>query len=451
MRYASVCSGVEAASLAWHHLGWEPVWFAEIEKFPSQVLKHRFPDVPNLGDMTKLNDNTIFQNTDFDLLVGGTPCQPFSVAGLRAGLADERGNLALEFCRILLAKRPKYFVWENVPGVLSSNKGEDFATLLQAFRECGYCCAYRVLDAKYFGVPQRRRRVFVVGCLGNDWRPPAEILFEPESLSGDYPKGGKQGQETTGDARKRPQIVGTTVIDRAAFNQGTNALYDPYIALDETNPCLIKRGPNAVSYGIPGNWIGRKPENGGNAVEPMEELSPCQTKTDRHAVAHGFRTVAFGKYDDDGTASTMKRQDYKNATGLAVHCFKEQGGCEGGGKGYMGKEEVYTISTSQDQAITYAFDETQITSPTNASIPRPNECHTLSKNGRPPTLLRPVVRRLTPLECERLMGFPDNWTNIPGASDTARYAACGNSMAVPVMKWIGERIHKVNKKYEQQI
>ena len=180
MNYLSVCSGVEAATVAWHKLGWNPVAFSEIEKFPSEVLAHHYPSVPNLGDMSNYKEWN-FGKQSVDLVVGGTPCQSFSVAGLRKGMEDPRGNLALTFCAILDKFRPKWFVWENVPGVLSSNKGRDFGSFLGAVAELGYGASYRVLDAQNFGVPQRRRRVFVVGHLG-DWRPTAEVLFEPESM-----------------------------------------------------------------------------------------------------------------------------------------------------------------------------------------------------------------------------------------------------------------------------
>ena len=156
MKYGSVCSGIEAASVAWHYLGWEAQWYSEIEHFPSEVLKHRFPDVPNLGDMTQLTSNPTFNEKSIDLLVGGTPCQSFSVAGLRGGLADPRGNLMLTFLALADTKKPKWIVWENVPGVLSSNGGRDFATFLTALGNIGYGFAYRVLDAQHFGVAQRR-------------------------------------------------------------------------------------------------------------------------------------------------------------------------------------------------------------------------------------------------------------------------------------------------------
>jgi DNA (cytosine-5)-methyltransferase 1 len=180
MRFLSVCSGIEAASVAWNPLGWEASAFAEIEPFPCAVLAHHYPEVPNRGDMTKFEEWPI---EPIDLLCGGTPCQSFSVAGLRKGLDDPRGNLMLTFGAIAARHRPRWLVWENVPGVLSSNGGGDFGTFLGMLGQLGYGFAYRVLDAQYFGVPQRRRRVFVVGCLG-DWRSAAAVLFERHSVSG---------------------------------------------------------------------------------------------------------------------------------------------------------------------------------------------------------------------------------------------------------------------------
>ena len=203
MKYLSVCSGIEAASVAWHPLGWTPVAFAEIEKFPSAVLAHRYPSVPNLGDMTKFKD---WPDAAIDVLVGGTPCQSFSVAGLRQGLADPRGNLCLTFLAIADKYRPEWLLWENVPGVLSSDGGRDFGAFLGGLGQLGYGWSYRVLDAQYvrvdgFGraVPQRRRRVFVVGNL-RDWRRSAAVLFERESLHGNTAPRRETGQGTSGYA-----------------------------------------------------------------------------------------------------------------------------------------------------------------------------------------------------------------------------------------------------------
>ena len=194
MRYLSVCSGIEAASVAWHNLGWTHVAFSEIEKFPSAVLAHHYPNVPNWGDMTKFKE---WPDANINVLVGGTPCQSFSVAGLRKGLDDPRGNLMLTFLAIADRYRPKWVVWENVPGVLSSNGGRDFASLLRGMAELGYGFSYRILDAQYFGVAQRRRRVFVVGHLGN-WQRAAAVLFERQSLSGNPAPSRKARKGTAG-------------------------------------------------------------------------------------------------------------------------------------------------------------------------------------------------------------------------------------------------------------
>lgn len=180
MKYLSLCSGIEAATVAWSCFDWEPVAFSEIEPFPCSVLAHHYPSVPNLGDMTKIDAGAI---DAADILVAGTPCQSFSPAGLRRGLEDTRGNLALRFMQIAGLMRPKWVVWENVPGVLRTNGGRDFGSILGALVELGYGVAYRVLDAQFFGVPQRRRRVYVVGCLG-DWSAPVRVLFDEEGGGG---------------------------------------------------------------------------------------------------------------------------------------------------------------------------------------------------------------------------------------------------------------------------
>ncbi len=196
VRYLSVCSGIEAASVAWEPLGWEPAAFAEVEKFPSAVLAHHWPQVPNLGDMTR---HESWNLGAIDLLVGGTPCQSFSVAGLRKGLHDPRGGLMLTFLEIAQRQRPRWIVWENVPGVLSSHGGRDFGAFLGALGALGYGWAYRVLDAQWFGVAQRRRRVFVVGCLG-DGAAAATVLFESESVQRNPAPSREKGQGVAADA-----------------------------------------------------------------------------------------------------------------------------------------------------------------------------------------------------------------------------------------------------------
>jgi len=414
MKYGSCFSGIEAASVAWHPLGWEAQWFSEIEPFPSAVLAHRFPNVPNLGDITQIHNDERFEKSTIDLLVGGSPCQSFSVAGLRKGLADPRGNLMLTFLSVAERKKPHWIVWENVPGVLSSNGGRDFASFLTALAELGYGFAYRILDAQYFGVAQRRRRVFVVGYLG-DWRPAAAVLFERHSLSG-HPAPRREKREgiaagsegSTGESRKSIVMASgqanaeiredngcTTlnciheapiVIDRAAFNQGVNAQYDSRIEEGETMSPLVAKGPHGVA-----------------------------------------------------------------------HTFKVRGGCEGVGKGYLGQDEAaFTISTGQDQMIAQplAVDCYNQTINENTSQTIGSSASDVNHYGA--VLHSMAIRRLTPTECERLQGFPDSWTQIPYRNkpadqcpDGPRYKACGNSMAVPVMRWIGERINLVENLLNQ--
>lgn len=212
MRYLSLFSGIEAASVAWGPLGWEPVCFAELDEFPRAVLAERYPEVPNVGDVTKMNWKK-YRNK-VDLVVGGSPCQSFSIAGKREGLQGESG-LMFEYIRAVREIRPRWFLWENVPGALSSENGEAFRQLLSEMDKLGYGLAWRVLDAQFFGVAQRRRRLFLVGRLGAC--PPVEVLAEPESLRGDYPSSREKREAIAAAARRRASCAGFK------FNQGTGA------------------------------------------------------------------------------------------------------------------------------------------------------------------------------------------------------------------------------------
>lgn len=299
MTYLSVCSGIEAASVAWKRLGWQAAGFAEIEPFPCELLKQKYPHVKNYGDITQYENWDIGQ---FDVLVGGTPCQSFSIAGKRGGTNDIRGRLMYAYLGIVEKYKPRWVVWENVPGVLSSNSGYDFATFVAGLEECGYGWAYRVLDAQYFGVPQQRRRVFVIGHIDYRTYLASKVLFEPESVRGDITSRAEAKKETSGAIGK------------------------------------------SINY---------------------------------------FRRGGNYKYHVDEKSSTLR-------------------------------------CTAANDCFDLILD-----------------------NGR-------KIRRLTPVECERLQGFPDNWTRISwrGKSadqcpDTPRYKAIGNSMAVPVMRWIGERIKRI--------
>ena len=426
-----MCSGIEAASVAWESLGWTPVAFAEIERFPSKVLAHHFPGVPNLGDMTKFREWDIDRGA-VDLIVGGTPCQSFSVAGLRKGLEDPRGNIALTFLGMVDHFKPEWVIWENVPGVLSSSGGRDFGSFLGALGQLGYGFAYRVLDAQYFGVPQRRRRVFVVAHSSGDSRRAAEVLFEPESLRGNPTKSRASGQETA-----------------QCLTTGTGCRYDPNtetlipVMYDHHPNDSRVSGPVDVSPTVAARWG----TGGGNtplvqqtfrksrraqSTEDFETwVSDDVTNTlncfdvgdvrSTDLVVQAFNHQSGGDMrgiDPRPTAQLQRQQ--QTAVMIPAHTFKIRGlghytGTNGGvakpgtgGSGYMGQDEkAYTIATSQDQHLMQGM----------------------------------AVRRLTPTECERLQGFPDGWTDIlPTTPDGPRYKAIGNSMAVPVMRWIGSRI-----------
>jgi len=449
MRYGSVCSGIEAATSAWHSLGWTPQWFSEIEPFPSAVLAHHYPNVPNFGDMTKFKEWKLDDSTAIDVLVGGTPCQSFSVAGLRKGLDDPRGNLMLTYLAIARKYRPKWLVWENVPGVLSSSGGEDFASLLRGMGECGYGFAYRVLDAQYFGVAQRRRRVFVVGCLG-DWRSAAAVLFERHSLSGNLAPSREKGKGATTSIErspansKWPAEISSTLDTTFGTKQG---LEDQHV--NAGCPMFV---PVAKTYGIPGNWIGRKPENGGNATEPMHNISPCLTKTDQHGVAQNIAYDMKQHHNPQLTntiqLTTKNCSTVRGDTPLIQGIDLYNGAITGditatmsthGGDGYgTGPTVMQQIAVGVD---TYNGAETgQVSCTITADVGGPT-------HSGPKVMQAMAVRRLTAKECERLQGFPDDYTDIKpkgrATPDGPRYKALGNSMAVPVMAWIGKRIQEV--------
>ena len=402
MKYGSVCSGVEAATAAWHPLGWKPQWFSEIEKFPSAVLAHHHPDVPNLGDMTQFKEWPI--DRSIDLLVGGTPCQSFSVAGLRKGLDDPRGNLMLTYLAIAAQYQPKWLVWENVPGVLSSQRGRDFGTFLGALGQLGYGFAYRVLDAQYFGVAQRRRRVFVVGYLG-DWRRAAAVLFERESLSG-HPAPSREAGEKAAPtvtqgapfSRTGNQRVEAEAIVAQCLTTRTGSMYDPFM---ETLP---------IAFGA------QNSANQGDSVST--EVTPTLDKSKTPAVA------------------------IQNATR----------GASQNGLGITTDGPMYTLDVGSQHAVAIQAQALKEKQPKSQGfgVDDSGTSYTLTAGDRHAMQYGSQVRRLTPIECERLQGFPDNFTQIPWRNksvedcpDGPRYKAMGNSMAVPVMRWIGERIQMV--------
>lgn len=372
MRYMTFCSGIEAPSAAWAALGWHPAAFSEIEPFPCAVLAHHYPDVPNLGDMTKI-DGSQYHGT-VDLIAGGTPCQDFSVAGKRAGMAGERGRLALYYLRLVDDVSPRWIVWENVPGVLSSNGGRDFALFVGMLAKLGYGWSYRVLDAQYFGVPQRRRRVFLVGYLG-DWRPAAAVLFEPHCLRGHSAPRRKTRTDITQD------LTGSLGSGGADDNRAQGNFYVPEI----------------VGQAMPAKW---SKGTSGPAGDEHHNLISASLTTRPWADNVGQESqLIVSQYGDKAAALTCEGADSSPCAdrGPSVIAFAERG-----------RTASRRIMTSQMR-----------------------------------------VRRLTPRECERLQGFPDDYTAIvyrgKSAADSPRYRALGNSMAVPVVRWIGERIAQVDE------
>jgi DNA (cytosine-5)-methyltransferase 1 len=376
--------------VAWHPLGWQAAWYSEIERFPCAVLKHHYPTVPNYGDMTQYE---AWPDEPINLLVGGTPCQSFSVAGLRKGLADPRGNLMLTYGAIAKRCRPKWLVWENVPGVLSSNGGRDFGTFLGMLAELRYGFAYRILDAQYFGVAQRRRRVFVVGYLG-DWHRAAAVLFERHSLQGHPAPSREKGQDVAGTIAARfgisrnnheECVAQTLLARRGGFDCETEtSVIAPTLQANDGN----KWGSN--------QWV----DEGKAIIQPI-----------------GFGAQMSNPQTD---VNLMQTLNAKNPMAVA--------------QPYIGGVDYENNAHTMDEPTGPLLKG----SPTGGGRPLPAVATAMQ------------VRRLTPVECERLQGFPDNYTNIPWrkkpeSPDGPRYKALGNSMAVPVMRWIGERIAYVDR------
>jgi DNA (cytosine-5)-methyltransferase 1 len=410
MRYLSVCSGIEAATAAWEPLGWTAVAFAEIEKFPSAVLAHHYPRVPNMGDFTTIKAADV---GSVDVLVGGTPCQSFSVAGLRGGLADDRGNLALEFLRLADSTRPRWMVWENVPGVLSSNGGRDFGSILGGMVELGYGFAYRVLDAQYFGVPQRRRRVFLVGHLG-DWRRAAAVLFERHCLQGHSAPSRKAGQGVAGTLAAGAHPSGFNGRDAERGNVVAHALRaDGFDASEDGTG----RGTPLVPVAFAENSRAELRLEGGDGAT-VAALKTGGGKPGQSYPAIAFSSKDYGNDAMDDCAPTLRAgthsKSHANAGVPPAIAFTHQQG--GSIDLHLAEDTALALQRSQGQAVAQASA---------------------------------AVRRLTPRECERLQGFPDDYTLIPyrgkPAADGPRYKALGNSMAVPVMRWIGERVGMVSR------
>ena len=424
MKYATVCSGIGAPEAAWSDLWGPPEFVSEIEKFPSAVLKHHYPDVPNYGDMTKFKE---WPDHELGLICGGTPCQSFSIAGLRKGMDDPRGNLTLAFLGILARYNPRWFLFENVPGLFSSiSYGEsDFGRFMSALAELGYSCAYRVLDAQFYGVTQRRRRIFVVGHLGDDWRPPFAVLFEPESLRGNPSKSRKAGEGVAEDVKGRtyweggeihPPLTqalkssgGVGMSNQEIFNQKGAYLV---MAHGQGNAEVCKGGSPALTCNHEAPILSVHVRQ--DPITIKDKALPLDVKGNSQAIAiqdgRGMEKGQNGLGIDEGGPSYTLDQ-----TGGQAVCFED----------------------SRRDGIRLKGDK----SPTLQSF-----CGT-GRNNTPMVQQSTIVRRLTPVECERLQGFPDGFSSIPWRGkpaeqcpDGPQYKALGNSMAVPVVRWIGRRI-----------
>jgi DNA (cytosine-5)-methyltransferase 1 len=522
LRYISVCSGIEAAFVAWRPLGWEPVVFAEIDAFPSAVLRHHYPGVPNAGDFRSIRGD---EYGPIDLLVGGTPCQDFSIAGLREGLGGERGNLTLEFLRLAQRLRPRWLVWENVPGVYSSTShvapdpcepgdniyettalGADalaadeydaveshaFACFLAGLQELRYGFAYRTLDAQFFGVPQRRRRVFVVGYLGA-WQRAAAVLFEPHCLSGHPPPRREAGEGTIpgaqGCAGERSAAAPTLPARRSAGGGfGTDFDCDGGLICSEVAPrlgasgrgfsrsgdsrgqdCLIA-STGETSHCLNAGGMGRQDYETETLI--AHSLSADGFDASEDGTGRGIPLVpaniafdckasgrnGFGAGETAPTLRAMPGKERPNGGGqLAVMTLAIRGlGHEpelecrsdgtanailtpNGGRGGIGVGAVAFQQNHRDEVRLRGGDG-DISGSISADCGSKQQ--TYLQNGL-------TVRRLTPRECERLQGFPDDYTAISfrgkPARDGPRYKALGNSMAVPVMRWIGEGIAMVEE------
>ena len=415
LKYISLFSGIEAASVAWGPLGWEPIAFSEIEPFPCALLKQRFPQVPNLGDITKIDWSSYRGKAD--VIVGGSPCQSFSIAGNREGLKGESG-LMFEYIRAVREVLPRYFVWENVPGALSSEKGAAFGQLLHEMDVIGYGLALRVLDAQFFGVAQRRRRVFLVGCLGNAGRA-AQILFDGESMRWDRPSSRDKRKSLAANAKSR---------------------------LGRCYSRLVRCGCAKGKGDLAKDDIGRTDKNGPQGDGVNEDLSFTLNTTDRHAVAYlPFNPTQVTSKQNGNNPQWGDPCHTLSATDRPPHviCMADANAKAAIDEDLCGTLHVggdpsfVAVEASNGEDVVgdlcardYKGVGSQYVSEGKV-IAQKDDAHY-------------IVRKLMPIECERLQGFPDRLTDIEfkgkPASDAARYKALGNSMAVPVMHWIGKQI-----------
>jgi len=479
--YGSICSGIEAASVAWHPLGWRPAFFSEIDAFPRAVLAERWPGVPIHGDFTTINEGDY---EAIELLVGGTPCQDFSVAGLRAGFAGERGGLTIEFVHLARRLCPRWLVWENVPGILSIDGGRAFGAFLRLLGQCGYGFAYRVLDAQHFGVPQRRRRVFVVGYLG-DWRPAAAVLFEPESLRGDSAPSREAGKDIAAAIARSAGHHGRSSPrgDGADNLISFHGSQDPDISGDVTHPIGNQHNGfgQCVAFGIDSDCLDRSGEGADKSACARSGLG-IEREMAQAIRAKRPGAVAFGGNNQAGEIAVSTainahggphgRQDFETET------FVIQNATRGKDQNGLGVADgtMFTLDEASHHAVAFEsrYARNGRGAPSDLVPPLKAESGQTGKGDAAPlvafqssqsgmrisdqhptldshngsrrhhgALQEMSVRRLMPIECERLQGLPDGYTAVGKAADGPRYRALGNSMAVPCMKWLGARIQWV--------
>ncbi|EBB3994355.1 Dam family site-specific DNA-(adenine-N6)-methyltransferase [Salmonella enterica] len=475
MRYGSVCSGIEAASVAWESQGWQPAWFAEIEAFPSAVLAHHWPQVANLGDMTKIA--AAVRTGDVaapDVLVGGTPCQAFSIAGLRNGLDDERGQLTLSYVELANAIDDKrrergedeaIIVWENVPGVLSS-KDNAFGCFLAGlagesselqpaggkWTHAGCVSgpqriiAWRVLDAQFFGVAQRRRRVFVVASSRKDFDP-AAVLFELNSVRRDSPPS-REAEKAVAALTARG--VGTCGADD---NQAQAGHLQPVVGALAAHSFTGGAGGRpegaAVGHFIPVAF-------GGGNTRGCINVAACLTAKGQR-IDFDVETFAVHGTQDPDTIRELAHTlggNHGQENACIAFSYKDHGAdatTDLAPTLRAGNHDTSHANGGQPPAIAYAFKAGQGAKAGGigfAEEQAPTLTSADSGTNLAPAIMQGIaVRRLTPIECERLQGFADNHTliswrgkNAADCPDGPRYKAIGNSMAVPVMRWIGKRI-----------
>jgi len=441
VRYLSLFSGIEAASVAWEPLGWEPVAFAEIEKGPCRVLSKRWPGVSNLGDVTQVTEWDVMGLGHIDAVIFGSPCQDLSVAGKQKGLTGERSGLFHVGLDIARWARPRWVLWENVPGALSSCAGRDFATVVGAMAGCEVAVPpkgwgnegavvgqeamveWSTLDAQWFGVAQRRRRVFALADFG-DWRSRPPVLLEPESLRGDSAPSRSAGQGATGSAEAGAGVGG--VLPGVAMCRNAGGVN----RLDAESQTLVAFEPR---------WFTRDNKTGG-APSGTVMLTAAAGEGDSSPVIafHHNAQVDQMNFDPHTTACLTTSQQ-------AAVCFTS--------KDY-GADAINDVAPTL-RAMGHAGSHAngggqlavcltgQVTHALNTCNNGKGSSEDGTGRGTPIVAHGPSVRRLTEIECERLQGFPDGHTDA-GLSSGARYKALGNSMAVPVIRWIGRQIEKAS-------